>query len=85
MTDRDRRKQRLGAFIRQVWDEGDADAADGYIAEAYTIHHDPGDPWEGRTLDRAGFKEREFESRERPFPTNASISTGCSPTMMASS
>ncbi|HTV07021.1 MAG TPA: hypothetical protein VME86_16755 [Acidobacteriaceae bacterium] len=38
------RKQKLAQFIRQVWDEGDADAADAYLAPTYTIHHDPGDP-----------------------------------------
>lgn len=59
----DRRKRRLADFIRQVWDEGKADAADDYIAETYTIRHDPGDPWEGETLDRAGFKDRVRKSR----------------------
>ncbi len=63
MTIVDRRKQRLIAFIRQVWDDGEADAADDYIAETYAIRHDPGDPWEGRTLDRAGFKDRVLTSR----------------------
>ena len=33
----------------------------------YTIHSDPGDPWEGQTLDVAGFKERLATSRA-PFP-----------------
>ena len=60
------RKQRLGGFIRQVWDEGDAEAADGYLAATYTIHHDPGDPWEGRMLDLDGFKDRVRRSRA-PF------------------
>jgi steroid delta-isomerase-like uncharacterized protein len=57
------RKQRLVRFIQQVWDEGDADAADAYVADAYTIHHDPGDPWDGRVLDLAGFKDRVSQSR----------------------
>ena len=57
------RKRRLAEFIRQVWDEGDADAADAYLAETYTIHHDPGDPWEGMVLDLAGFKDRVRRSR----------------------
>lgn len=57
------RKQRLTAFIRQIWDDGEADGADDYIAETYTIHHDPGDPWEGLTLDRTGFKDRVRKSR----------------------
>jgi hypothetical protein len=37
MTSVNQRKQRLSAFIRQIWDDGEADAADGYIAETYTI------------------------------------------------
>jgi steroid delta-isomerase-like uncharacterized protein len=63
MTSADQRKRRLSNFIRQIWDEGDADAADVYVAETYTIFHDPGDPWDGKTLDRAGFKDRVRKSR----------------------
>lgn len=63
VIDVDQRKQRLAEFIRRVWDNGEAESADAYIAEAYTIRHDPGDPWEGRTLDRAGFKDRVRQSR----------------------
>lgn len=57
------RKQRLAQFIRRVWDEGDADAAAEYLAPTYTIHHDPGDPWDGMVLDLAGFKDRVLRSR----------------------
>ena len=57
------RKDRLTAFIRAVWDEGDADAADAYVAATYTIRHDPGDPWDGAVLDLAGFKDRVRQSR----------------------
>lgn len=64
------RKQRLVAFIRAVWDKGDVDAADDYVAERYTIHHDPGDPWDGRTLDISGFKDRVVRSRAA-FPDQA--------------
>lgn len=63
MTVNQARKQRLAQFIRQIWDEGDADAAADYLAPAYTIHHDPGDPWEGVTLDLDGFKDRVRRSR----------------------
>ncbi len=59
----DPRKQKLAQFIRQVWDEGNAEAVDTYLAPAYTIHHDPGDAWEGQTLDLAGFKQRLLRSR----------------------
>ena len=57
------RKERLAEFIRRVWDEGDAGAAADYVAPSYTIHHDPGDPWEGKTLDLAGFQDRVQQSR----------------------
>ena len=60
-------KQQLANFIEQVWSEGNVDAADDYLAPRYTIHHDPGDPWDGQTLDLAGFKERVIASRV-PFP-----------------
>jgi len=54
-------------FIRRVWNEGDADAAAEFLAPTYTICHDPGDPWEGMTLDIPGFKERVRRSR-MPVP-----------------
>ncbi|MBK6800089.1 MAG: ester cyclase [Novosphingobium sp.] len=64
------RKQRLRAFIRQVWDLGNSAAADDYIAECYRIHHDPGDPWDGQSLDLAGYKDRVDRSRAA-FPDQA--------------
>jgi steroid delta-isomerase-like uncharacterized protein len=67
MTTLASRKERLVSFIRQVWDEGDAEAADAYLGESYTIHHDPGDPWEGAVLDLYRFKDRVRTSREA-FP-----------------
>lgn len=56
-------KQLLESFIREVWDEGDAEASARYLAPSYTIHHDPGDPWNGQTLDLDGYKERVRRSR----------------------
>jgi predicted ester cyclase len=38
-----------------------------YLADTYTIHHDPGDPWDGQILDIAGFMNRVRISRA-PFP-----------------
>lgn len=61
------RKQILADFIQKVWNEGDAEAADEYIAPCYTIFHDPGDPWDKRELDLEGYKERVLISRA-PFP-----------------
>jgi predicted ester cyclase len=51
----------------RVWTAGDTDAVDEYLASAYTIYSDPGDPGDGQTLDRDTFKQRLVSSR-RPFP-----------------
>lgn len=60
-------KEILTRFIQEVWNEGNVEAADRYVALRYTIHHDPGDAWEKQTLDLAGYKERVRRSRA-PFP-----------------
>jgi steroid delta-isomerase-like uncharacterized protein len=57
----------LRDFMEQVWNRGDGDAVDRFLAETYTIHSDPGDPWEGSALTREGFRERLLTSRA-PFP-----------------
>lgn len=61
------RQNILKEFLDQVWSSGEIDRCDRFLADRYTIRHDPGDPWDGRTLDVAGFKERVRLSRE-PFP-----------------
>jgi steroid delta-isomerase-like uncharacterized protein len=61
------KKSIVKEFIRKVWNEGDVDAASDFVASTYTIHHDPGDPWEGMTLDLEGFKDRVKKSRA-PVP-----------------
>lgn len=57
----------LKAFIQKVWNEGDVDVVPEFIADKYTIIHDPGDPWEGQDLDIAGFQGRLVQSRA-PVP-----------------
>ena len=57
----------LREFLERVWNRGELDAIDLFVAPAYTIHTDPGDPWSGRTLDREEFKRRLVESKT-PFP-----------------
>jgi steroid delta-isomerase-like uncharacterized protein len=57
----------LAEFMALVWDRGDASAVDRFLADAYVVHSDPGDPWEGATLSREGFKER-LRSSRAPFP-----------------
>lgn len=61
------RKQLLTEFLEEVWSRGDIDACDRYVGSTYIVRHDPGDPWDGMTLDRAGFKDRVRQSRA-PFP-----------------
>ena len=61
------KKEILNDFIREVWNEGNIEAAERYLAPRYTIRHDPGDAWEGKELDLEGFKERVRLSRA-PFP-----------------
>jgi predicted ester cyclase len=57
----------LSDFIREVWSCGDIERCEFYLADSYTIHHDPGDPWDGQMLDLEGFKTRVRASRA-PFP-----------------
>lgn len=61
------RKELLAAFIEEVWSQGRIEACDDFIAETYAMRHDPGDPWDGQTLSRTGFKERVRILRE-PLP-----------------
>ena len=67
MADEKIRKQCLAQFIHEVWDCGREEAVADYLASSYTLHHDPGDPWDGRVLDLEGYKERLRVSRA-PFP-----------------
>jgi len=60
-------KELLARFIEEVWNAGDVAACDRYIAPKYSIHHDPGDPWDGQELDLPAFRERVRLSRA-PFP-----------------
>ena len=57
----------LTAFIREVWNAGDFSNLDRYLAPAYTVRNDPGDPWDGRTLDRDTFRTRVAYARDA-FP-----------------
>ena len=57
----------IADFMDAVWNRGDLQAVDRFLTDEYTIHSDPGDPWDGATLSRAAFKERLAASRG-PFP-----------------
>jgi predicted ester cyclase len=60
-------KELMTRLIKEVWNDGNIEASDQYIAPKYTIHHDPGDPWDKQELDLFGYKERVRLSRA-PFP-----------------
>lgn len=63
----DDRKTLLREFFEEVWNAGNVAACDRFLAPTYVVHHDPGDPWHGKTLDLQGFKDRVSQSRA-PFP-----------------
>jgi steroid delta-isomerase-like uncharacterized protein len=60
-------KETLDNFVQEVWNDGNIEASDNFVAAKYKIHHDPGDPWDGKELDLEGFKERVRLSRA-PLP-----------------
>ncbi len=67
MAESNKERLIITRFIEEVWSQGNVDAADDYLAPHYTLHHDPGDPWDGQTLDLIGYKDRVRRSRA-PFP-----------------
>ena len=48
---------------RLVWSRGEYDAIATLVAPGYVIHSDPGDAWEGQTLDRQEYEARVKYSR----------------------
>jgi steroid delta-isomerase-like uncharacterized protein len=56
-------EERVRAFMNRVWNAGDLSAIEEFVSMRYTIHSDPGDPWNGQELDRDGFKQRLVASR----------------------
>jgi len=61
------RKEILARFLQEVWNEGSLEAVERYVAPRYTVHHDPGDPWDGKQLSLEEYKDRLVRSRA-PFP-----------------
>lgn len=60
-------KTTLSNFMDNIWNAGDYSKVEHYVAPEYTIKHDPGDAWDGQTLDHATFIERVGYSRNA-FP-----------------
>ena len=59
-------KTLVRTVVEQFW-SGQFDQLDSIIADQYTIHSDPGDPWEGKTLTHKDFKKRIQDTR-KVFP-----------------
>lgn len=59
-------------LYRVVWSFGDYGAIERLVAPQYTIHSDPGDAWEGETLDRGTYAKRVQYSRNA-FPDLAFV------------
>ena len=53
--------------LYETWSKDDFWELDSLIAEKYTIFSDPGDAWEGQTLDLGTYRNRLLYSR-RAFP-----------------
>lgn len=51
-------------LIEEVWNRGNLEIVDQLIAPQYKIRHDPGDLWEGQTLDLTTYKDRVKMSRD---------------------
>jgi len=53
--------------LYEAWSRGDRAAMRLLVVPGYTIHSDPGDAWEGRSLDLDAYVER-YEYSRRAFP-----------------
>ena len=53
--------------LYETWSQDDLTSLDSLIAARYSIFSDPGDAWEGQTLDRATYRTRLLHSR-KAFP-----------------
>lgn len=51
-------KSVLESLIEDVWNRGDFSRIETYIAPKYQIVSDPGDPWDGDTIDISTYKVR---------------------------
>ena len=56
-------KATLQSFMNEVWNHGDFMNLGDFLTHTYEIYQDPGDPWDGKTLDNNEFVERVMYSR----------------------
>ncbi len=60
-------EKKLIEDLYKTWSQEDLSSIDSLIAETYTIFSDPGDAWEGQTLNRSTYRTRVLYSR-KAFP-----------------
>jgi steroid delta-isomerase-like uncharacterized protein len=48
----------LRLFMQRVWNDQDFESVEQFVDDAYTIHLDNADPWEGKTLNHEEYKKR---------------------------
>ncbi|MDD7885475.1 ester cyclase [Flavivirga sp. 57AJ16] len=58
----------LREFINEVWNKKNFKKIEKYIHNEYTIHLDPDDPWERKTLSHSEFRNRMELGSFKPFP-----------------
>ncbi|MEM7223770.1 MAG: ester cyclase [Pseudomonadota bacterium] len=56
-------KATVRTLIEKVWNQGNSDNLADLVAPAYRIHREPGDPFEGKTLDHAAYGTRITKTR----------------------
>ena len=63
MTRAENSKAVVRAIVEEIWNQRRAERVADLIARAYTIHRDPLDPWDRKTLDHAACKARLSQTR----------------------
>ena len=63
LLSKQRNKEVVVRLVEEVWSKGNLAMVDELVSPHYLIRHDPGDKWEGKTIDLASFKERVSMSR----------------------
>ncbi len=57
----------LALFMTEIWNAGDFSNLPTYIPPSYQVIDDPGDPWDGQSINRQTFRQRVMYSRNA-FP-----------------
>jgi steroid delta-isomerase-like uncharacterized protein len=60
-------KSTLIAFMTEIWNAGDFRNLEALVTDPYKIFSDPGDPWNGQSINHATFRQRVTYTRNA-FP-----------------